>query len=218
MSEKKFYVYVHRRATDGTIFYVGKGKGCRATSTKNRNLHWRRTVNKHGFSVHYVADCLSETCAFSLERALIKFYGKDSLCNLTDGGEGISGFQHSDASREKMKGKRPDAAPWLKGKFMPDYLKSKLRDAKLGRKQSPDHAQKSRTNKIGKKIADTSKFNLEKRKPVSNSFGEIFPSAAEAARQMSVRLGVNASQGNITMAILGHRKTAYGMEWHHAPA
>ena len=88
-----------------------------------------------------------------------------------------------------------------------------MRLAKLGKRQSPEHAKKSRTNKIGFKVSDTSKFNIDKRKPVKNSDGEIFESAAMAAKVMSKRLGVNASQGNITMCAHGVRKFAYGMSW-----
>lgn len=42
---KDFYVYLHSRATDGKVFYVGKGSEYRYKS-KQRNNYWRRTVNK----------------------------------------------------------------------------------------------------------------------------------------------------------------------------
>lgn len=193
MTEKRFYVYVHRRLADGSIFYIGKGHGSRMTSLSGRNHEWRE-VAKLGWYGEKTASFQSEKCALSIEAAMIRFIGKQNLCNRSNGGTpGPTGMVHTEETKEKF------------------------RVAKIGKRQSEDHAQKSRTNKLGKKISDTSRFNLEKRKPVGNSLGEIFPSAAEAARQVSIRLGVNASQGNITMAILGHRKTAYGMGWHHAP-
>ncbi len=193
MTEKKFYVYVHRRLSDGSVFYVGKGYGGRIQSLSGRNPEWRK-VAETGWYGEKIIQFVSEPCALSIEAAIIKFIGKDRLCNRSNGGTpGPTGTKHTSETKEKF------------------------RAAKLGKKQSLDHAQKSRTNKIGKKIVDTSKFNLDKRKPISNSEGDLFPSAAEAARQLSSRLGVRASQGNITMAALGRRKSAYGMEWHHEP-
>lgn len=217
--EKKFYVYVHRRKSDGSIFYVGKGCGRRAWTKSNRSIYWWNIKKKHGFEVDIIIQELSEVCALSMEVATISRVSAlgNKICNLTKGGEGVSGLKHSEYSRNKMSGPRPNCNQWLRGKSMPSELKSKLRDAKLGRKQSPEHAQKSRTNKIGVKVKDTSMMNIEKRKPVTNSNGEVFESAAHAAKHLSHRLGVNASQGNITMCIHGKRKTAYGMSWSFAP-
>lgn len=97
--EKKFYVYVHRYATGpkvGQVFYVGKGSGDRwMYGGSGRNTHWRRIVNKYDFIPETVLSNLSEVCAFSFERALIPFYGKENLCNMTDGGEGTSGIKQS---------------------------------------------------------------------------------------------------------------------------
>lgn len=210
---KKFYVYIHRRKSDGRVFYVGKGTGKRALRTSGRNRYWKRVYNKHGRIVEILLHFEKENCAFSFEKAMIALYGKENLTNTTDGGEGVCGLVHSEEARKKMSGPRPNAKNWLKGRIPPDYLKEKWRKAKLGKKQSPEHAQKSRTNKVGVKIQDTSKFNLSKRKPVRNSKGEVFESAATAARAMSERFNVNASQGNISMCTNGKRKTAYGMKW-----
>lgn len=191
-SEKKFYVYVHRRATDGTIFYVGKGHGCRATSKSGRNADWLSVTTSCEWNCEKVAENISEICAFSIEKAMIRYIGKDALCNIYDGGNGPSGTKHTEETKQKF------------------------RLAKLGRKQSPEHAAKSAKNKLGKKISNTSMFNIDKRRPVSNSLGDTFESAADAARQMSARLCVNASQGNISMVCSGIRKKAYGLGWSYA--
>jgi hypothetical protein len=93
-----FYVYVHRRASDGRVFYVGKGHGNRAWSTA-RNKHWHRVAKKHGLKVEIFQDGLQEWYAFELEMGLIALYGRENLCNMTDGGEGTSGFKHCEETR-----------------------------------------------------------------------------------------------------------------------
>ena len=101
-SEKQFYVYVHRKSTDGSVFYVGKGQGNRSSHRKGRNIYWHRVANKYGFTSHIVMTFEKEACSFSLERALIKFYGRKNLCNLTDGGDGVSGFVMSDDAKLRI--------------------------------------------------------------------------------------------------------------------
>jgi hypothetical protein len=83
-----YYVYSYLRE-DGTPYYVGKGKGDRAFK-KNRRFKPNDTSR-----ISIIAESLTETEAFSLERALIEKYGrKDNntgiLRNKTDGGEGAT--------------------------------------------------------------------------------------------------------------------------------
>lgn len=99
--EKKFYVYVHRRATDGSIFYVGKGSGKRLNDLSCRSAYWRRVAEKHGHKAEIVARFSREACAFSFEVALISFLGRGNLVNATNGGEGVS--MPSQHVREKMR-------------------------------------------------------------------------------------------------------------------
>jgi len=89
---RSFFVYLHRRATDGKVFYVGKGTGNRAERLDSRSQHWRCIVARHGFVVEYVVRDVQEWYAFEIERELIAYYGRDSLCNKTDGGEGTAGL------------------------------------------------------------------------------------------------------------------------------
>jgi hypothetical protein len=125
---KPHYVYIHRRKTDGTVFYVGKGVNRRAWSNSGRNIHWKRIVAKHGYEIQILMSDLSEVCAFSMEAALIKFYGRCNLCNLTDGGDiGPVGLKHSpEFSRkqsERMKGNS-----YTKGRVMPEHEKARKRE------------------------------------------------------------------------------------------
>jgi hypothetical protein len=98
-----FYVYVHRRITDGLPFYVGKGSGNRAWqfAGKQRNPYWHNVRNKHGVEVEIVFENLTEEEAFQCEKdTIIEFnYFGYSLTNLTTGGEGSSGINFTDQQR-----------------------------------------------------------------------------------------------------------------------
>jgi hypothetical protein len=98
---KDFYVYLHRRATDGCVFYVGKGAGRRAWQKTSRNKHWKNIVKKHGLTVEIFQSGLQEWAAFEFECDLIALYGRQNLCNLTDGGEGPSGVKWNYEKRKK---------------------------------------------------------------------------------------------------------------------
>lgn len=108
---KDFLVYLHRRKTDGKVFYVGKGDTKRANRTTTRSDYWNRVVAKYGFYVEIYSDGLQEWYAFELEKELISYYGRENLCNMTDGGEGTSGRIVSEISKKRCsisnKGIRP---------------------------------------------------------------------------------------------------------------
>lgn len=103
-----FYVYAHRKATTGEIFYIDKGTGRRAWSASDRTKYWRSTVKKHGLKVEIIQDGLQEWAAFEMECDLIALHGRKDrseghLVNLVDGGQGASGRVLSEQSREKHK-------------------------------------------------------------------------------------------------------------------
>ena len=81
-----FYVYAHKRKTDGSIFYVGKGSNNRAWMTQGRSSAWRKTVVEHGYVVEIVMDKLEEDFALMFERMLISALG--GLVNGNKGGGG----------------------------------------------------------------------------------------------------------------------------------
>lgn len=99
--EKIFYVYLHKRPTDGSVFYVGKGKQRRAWITKSRNPHWLNVVNKHGgFDVEIIKEGLTEQEAFALEAETVAKYGIENLTNQTLGGISTTGMRHTEETRK----------------------------------------------------------------------------------------------------------------------
>lgn len=99
-----YYVYGHFCKSNNELFYIGKGKGSRAISKQHRNTFWRNIVNKHGYYIEIFKQNLSEADALKLEVKLILKYKKLGLCksNLTKGGEGLSGFNHSQDTKNKL--------------------------------------------------------------------------------------------------------------------
>jgi len=90
-----FYVYEHTRNDTNEIFYVGKGKvGSRRSKTRNgRNQYWHNVVNKAGFTARKkIVEIIDEELSFLIEIERISQLRElgFKLCNLTDGGEGLS--------------------------------------------------------------------------------------------------------------------------------
>ena len=94
-----FYTYEHIRPDTGAIFYVGKGKGSRCTEKGKRNNYWKRIVRKAGgFEVRKLAEDIDEELAFLIECERISQLKELGvvLANMTDGGEGASGYRHTE--------------------------------------------------------------------------------------------------------------------------
>lgn len=99
-----FYTYVHCYP-DGRPFYVGKGSGKRAWSSRGRNPWWQQIIKKHGLHVLFVAKDIDEELAFLCEQETIDAFHRSGikLCNMTEGGEGASGFKHTEAAKQKVR-------------------------------------------------------------------------------------------------------------------
>lgn len=165
----EYYIYVHKKLTNNSVFYVGRGKGRRKNTKQNRNLHWQRIVEKHGFSVEVIEENLTFEEANTKEIFWIQKFRDEKLvlANITLGGGGVSGRSrtecekqsisikltgkpHSDEHKAKMLGnkngvgKRSDdfrkkMSEIMKGKPKSEIHREKLKNALKGKPLSAEH-------------------------------------------------------------------------------
>lgn len=134
-----FYVYLYLRENDseiapaGTPYYVGKGSKDRAWVNHN---NVGKPVDQKFIKIF--AHSLSEDDAFALEFNLTKSYGRIAnntgiLRNLTEGGGGTSGYQHSAKTKTLIsKASKSRTGHWL-GKKMSDDTKEKMSKSQKAR-------------------------------------------------------------------------------------
>jgi len=203
--QNKFYVYLHRKQSDGSIFYVGKGFGDRCKRTNNRNKYWHNIVKKHGFTVDFVATELDEELALLAEQEKIDQLRRlgYKLCNLTNGGDGVSGLKFSPESLKKLSESH-------KGIRLSQETRDKLSKARTGIRRTEEQKRKiSLANKGRKRTPQQIKEMIERvsKKVICVETNETFPSAHEAAKKM------NISRSGIARVCRGERKTAGKLTW-----
>ena len=162
----RFYVYAFLRE-DGTPYYIGKGQGNRAWGKRQF-----RPADDSRISI--LTETLTETEAFSEEIRHIQFYGRKDLGtgilrNLTDGGEGASGYKHTPEALAKLSvamsgenhhnfGKKPHNF----GKKNTPETRAKKSAAKSG-ENNPNYGKHHTPETIAKRLA-TRKRNKEAKK------------------------------------------------------
>lgn len=237
-----FYVYLHRRASDGSVFYVGKGSRKRAWERSSRNAHWRNIVAKHGLVVELAATGLQEWYALELESEMIFRLGRQTLCNLTDGGDGISGHVHSDETRARLRelntGKTlaPEArrkiSEALAGRPRDEATRLKIGETQKGTRKSPEHRAKLSAANAGKTQSESARekrraalkgrvFSDQHRKKIEAakagksiccSNGMVFEKKSHAARWLRANGHPKAERCALTRAA-ERRRPAYGFNW-----
>lgn len=156
-----YYTYLHRRASDGQPFYVGKGKNDRAHRANHRNPHWHRTVKKHGLRVEILTRWPNEAEAFEHEKFLIWCF-RDmgfNLVNLSDGGEGQSGWVPTKETKARISAAKMGKPSPKRGVPLPESVRLKMIETKRGKTLTAEH--KAKISAAGKGVAKSAEHKAK---------------------------------------------------------
>lgn len=111
---RQYYVYVLETSDNKDVFYVGKGTGkrwkehsFRANDPKRKHYHIYRKIHKlwnNGldFTSRIIFYTYDENLAYEKEKFMIALFGRENLCNLTDGGDGSWCKSHTEETKKKI--------------------------------------------------------------------------------------------------------------------
>lgn len=186
--EKKFYVYIHFKKDSLEPFYIGKGTGNRYQSSHGRNRYWNNIANKYGFVPDILKYFENEQDAFDYEKEMILFFKSEGykLCNMTEGGEGASGFQHSQEARAKMSAAQKGVS---KPPLNPE-TRAKLSAAMKGKTHKP-HSPETRAKMSAAKSGKS--HSTETRAKMSAAQKGRTPSPETRAKLSAARVGKKRS-------------------------
>jgi len=169
MDQNDFYVYEHWRPDKGVCFYVGKGRAKRAWRMAQRNDRHKAVVSKLTalglcVDVRVVAEGLSETEAYDLERTRIEMHKSGFLANLTGGGAGLpdpnravrSAMSESSSARWADPAFRAKHSSAVKEALRRPGMREKLASGNLGRKQTEEERAKRSATMKGRKCPEAS--------------------------------------------------------------
>ena len=227
------HIYRHIRLDKNEPFYVGIGLDDipkRAYETKKRRSQWwNNIVNKYGYSVDILFENVTIEFAKEKEKEFISLYGRidlgtGTLCNQTDGGDGINGWKASIETKLKM-----SEAAKTRGTFMLNNPKviAKRANSNRGKKRTPiqcerlaawqrgipkdkEQIEKMRATKLLQENVEKSRNQPNCKKVLCLDNGVIYRSCAEAGRQL------NVERSAITMCCLGKRDNAKGLKFIYA--
>lgn len=188
---------------DNAPFHVGKGHNshrrdriaetlrCQKNPLKKRVIS---RITEAGLTPGWVivASGLSEAQAFELEKELIAKYGRRDkktgiLCNLTDGGEGASGYLWTDQDRERQRRRMLENNP-MKGRTHTEATRNKIAETRskrtyIPRRHSPEHIERLRRDNPGGKATAKPVYQISEDGRVLR----IWPSAQAAAESLHLQ-------------------------------
>jgi group I intron endonuclease len=172
-----FCVYKIRNIKNNKL-YIGKTENIDERWTKhisdmrtNRGYVFHSAINKYGvnnFEIFIIEEFEQEEKALKREifwiayyKTNIRKYGNNFGYNMTDGGEGISGYSHTASAKQKMsdatkgKPKSEDHKKQLSiahsGKILSQETKDKIGISSSGRRHTDETKQKVSLAKLGEK-------------------------------------------------------------------
>jgi group I intron endonuclease len=146
MMKNNWYVYRHIRLDKNEPFYIGIGNKknyARAYQTKpdRRNKIWEKIYLKTNIEIEIILDNLTKDEASTKEQEFIKLYGRKNirtgtLCNLTDGGDGIWNCIRSDETKQKLRQQKLGNKNPMFGKTQSEETRLKRAKSLTGKKRN----------------------------------------------------------------------------------
>ena len=154
-----YYTYAYLRE-DKTPYYIGKGKGNRAYKKHRKGIG----VPKDKSRIIFLKQNLTEEEAFRHEIYMIAVFGRKDLGtgilhNLTDGGDGASGWVPSEETKRKQSEVKKGNTHML-GKTLSEETKRKMSDTRKGKTHSEETKRKQSEAKKGKTFSEESKRKM----------------------------------------------------------
>ena len=184
-TKNEFYVYALIDPDTHLPFYIGKGKGNRDTShireTKrgnvphgNKHLYYKiKSIigSDKTILVERLETNITESAALAKETEYIRKYGRRDtgtgiLTNLTDGGEGQSGWVPTEEYRNKMSKSTSGNKNGMFGKSQTEETKEKIKNKAIGRLHSSETKDNLSKLRMGKNNSFFGMKHSEKTKQV----------------------------------------------------
>ena len=235
VNKNKFYVYHLINPITNVPFYVGKGYGRRMYDHENhvlKNTHpnnnshlfykIKKVLNECGkIGYKKIIENIDEKSALIKESEEIKRIGRTNLCNLTDGGEGISGYVYSDELKHKKSllvlgknnpfyGRKHSEQSLqkisisLKGK--PSPMKGKTHSVEIRKKLSIINEGRKFSDGHRLKISESLKKSIIQLDLMSNLI-RIWNSISDASKEL------NIDKSSVVKCLKGKIKSCGGYKW-----
>ncbi len=216
--QRKYYTYVLIDPRDMSVFYAGKGSGVRirghlvmAVSNRHYNAKLQNKILKIlsmglGVIAEKIFEHDEQWPCHANEVAVIAFYGRDNLCNLTDGGEGA--FNPTPEERKRMSEERTGEKNHFYGKTHSVETRKKIGRPGESRPWGPGKSLKisgQGHHMFGKKLP------LETKQKISVSLTGKKRSEESRAKQSATTKG-RSLPPNHPSGMKGERNPHFGMK------
>ena len=154
-----YYTYAYLRE-DRTPYYIGKGENDRIYKKGKGEVNPPKDKSR----IIFLKQNLTEEEAFRHEIYMIAVFGRKDLGtgilhNLTDGGDGASGYVFSEETKRKQSEAHKGNTTWL-GKTHSEETKRKMSDTRKGKTHSEETKRKQSEAKKGKTFSEESKRKM----------------------------------------------------------
>jgi hypothetical protein len=175
-----YYTYAWMRE-DGTPYYIGKGRNNRA---------FRKGSPNSDRVILLKQNCTEEE-AFKHERYMISVFGRKDigtgiLINLTEGGDGSSGYLHTEETKQQMKGPKTDdhkqKLSEVRTKLWedPEY-REKMAEINKRSRQSEEFKEKQRVAQLNRDPVSNTKQKATKRKKWKKEVWDLIEKAINSS-------------------------------------